>query len=149
MTEEEGTCQEEAVDEEEEEEQNPPSALSATVLSSLVMAMQSLALCPGEDGVQPRDTGLPGNRRSSELGGRAPLRGTAQGHARQRPKGDSLSLGLKNGNNRRCRRRRGRRRRRSISPCTMRAIANMRRTTCSARLQEFWRLKIRTCLTEK
>ncbi|KAF2977104.1 hypothetical protein EK904_007889 [Melospiza melodia maxima] len=147
MAEEEGMCQEEAVEEEEEEEQNPPSAMSASALSSLVMAMQSLALCPGGDGVRARDSGLPGSRWSSEPG--PPLRGTAQRHGRQHPKGDSLSLGLKNGNNRRCRRRRGRRRRRSISPCTMRAVANARRTTRSACLQEFWRLKVRTCLTEK
>lgn len=145
MTEEEGMCQEEVM---AEEEQNHPSAMSATALSSLVTAMQSLALCPPGNSVQLRDISLPGNHRSNERGGRPPLCGTAQRRVQQRPKRRSLSLGLKNGN-RQCRRRRGRRRRRSISPCTMRAIANMRGRTSSACRREFWRLKIRTCLTEK
>lgn len=147
MAEEEGMWQEEA---EEEEEQNHCSAMSATALSSLVMAMQRLALCPPGHGVQPRDIGLPGRRWGCELGGHLPARGAAQRHVQQRPKRESIAQGLKNGRQR-CRRRRRRRgrRRRSTSPCTMRAIANMRRTTSSACLQEFWRIKIRTCLTEK
>lgn len=134
-------CQDEA---EEEEEQNPPSAMSASALSSLVMAMQSLALC------QRMDIGLPGSHWSSELGGHPPLCGTAQRHVQQWPERESLSLGLRNGN-RRCRkrRRRGKRRRRSVSPSTARAMANVQGTTSSTCLQEFWRLKVRTCLTEK
>lgn len=152
MAGEEGMCQDEAAEAMEKEEQNHPSAMNATALSSLVMAMQGLALCPPGNAVQPRDIGLPGNHQSSERGGRPPLPGTAQRYVWPRPKRESLSLGLKNGN-RRCRRRRrrrgGRRRRRSISPCTVRAIANMRGTTSSAWLQEFWRLKTRNCMTEK
>ncbi|TRZ15523.1 hypothetical protein HGM15179_011579 [Zosterops borbonicus] len=141
MDEEEGMCQEEVTEEEEEEEDNPPYSMSATSLSSLVMAMQSLALC------QRRSIGLRGSNQSCELGGHP------QRHVQQQPERESLPLGMRNGTRcrrrRRRRRRRGKRRRRSISPCTMRAMANTRGTTSSGCFHEFWRLKVRTCMAEK
>ncbi|KAJ7412787.1 hypothetical protein BTVI_45331 [Pitangus sulphuratus] len=152
MAEEEGMCQEAA----EEGEQNHATPESAIALASLVRAMQGLVLCPPGDVVQPRDIGVPGSSRSSEVGCCPPSRGTAKRRFPQPPKKKSSPLGLKHGN-RRCRRRKRRKRRRrtkrgkkrSISPCTLRTIANTQATTSSAQLWEHRRPNLCTFITEK